>query len=108
MKDEIQKYFDSLIANYDDWQENTVQLGGAEIAARMIASFKANSRIDFGSKYAKIVLNNSAHSFVVLTDNDKKFNKGDILKSASWAAPARNFSRGNVFNDVLPNRWLGI
>ena len=62
-----------------------------------------------GSKYVKIVAisaggSRSVHSFV------EKSN-GNIWKAASWASPARNFTRGNVFdaNSYAKNvRWTGI
>jgi hypothetical protein len=48
------------------------------------------------------------HSFIVLK-NDGKFRKGDILKAASWAAPATNFVRGNVLDKKYANAtWTGI
>jgi hypothetical protein len=61
-----------------------------------------------GSKYVKVVSlswgSRSVHSFV-----EKK--TGDIWKAASWKAPARNFSRGNVFDakSYLPRvSWTGV
>jgi len=54
-----------------------------------------------GTKYIKIISQTvhgsqmSSHSFVVIGDQGK-FKHGDILKSASWKAPAKNFARGNV------------
>ena len=62
-----------------------------------------------GSKYIKILRNNggSAWGFVVNTDNDKKFKKGDILKCAGWSAPARNAARGNVLDGNYPINWTG-
>jgi hypothetical protein len=62
-----------------------------------------------GKKYIKIVCATAVHSFVVNTDNDKKFKRGDILKAASWNAPARNFARGNVLDGSLECvRWTGV
>jgi hypothetical protein len=41
--------------------------------------------------------------------DDKKFKFGDILKSASWRAPARNFARANVLKRDYSNiRWCGV
>jgi hypothetical protein len=41
-------------------------------------------------------------------EDDKKFRAGDILKAASWAAPARNKARGNVLDeDFSWVRWTG-
>jgi hypothetical protein len=63
-----------------------------------------------GRKYLHIVMEDnqrSSHSWVMLVD-DKKFNRGDILKSASWNAPARNFKRGNVLTGEFKHiRWCG-
>ena len=58
--------------------------------------------VQIGTKYAKIIRKDnqtSVHSFVVLSDKDKKFQLGDILKANSFKSPARNFARGNVLKD---------
>jgi hypothetical protein len=49
----------------------------------------------------------SAWGFIVKTDTDKKFKKGDILKCAGWSAPARNKARGNVLDGNYPINWTG-
>lgn len=71
--------------NYSEWQNEEMRNGVYFIK---------------GKKYIKIVSRNSVWGFIVNTENDTKFLYGDILKPASWKAPARNFARGNVFNDA--------
>ena len=75
----------------------------------MKAEFPTEWVVKTGSKYVKILVKDggSAWGFVVNTDNDKKFKKGDILKCAGWAAPARNSARGNVLEGGYPINWTG-
>jgi hypothetical protein len=42
----------------------------------------------------------------VMKADDAKFKAGDILKPASWSAPARNRARGNIFGDYKI-QWTG-
>jgi len=70
-----------------------------------------------GRKYIHVIMNHigqfrngqrSSHSWIMIND-DKKFKRGDILKSASWKAPARNFSRGNVLCGGYQHiKWAGV
>tara|TARA_R100000544_G_C2182479_1_gene37572 strand:+ start:176 stop:538 length:363 start_codon:yes stop_codon:yes gene_type:complete len=59
-----------------------------------------------GKKYFKIIRENSVFAFIVKEDF-KHFKKGDILKAASWKAPALNSPRGNVLNGNYPIQWTG-
>ena len=77
----------------------------SDINVRMIQDFEDGFEISEGKKYIKIVSNRSAWGFVVKND-DGKFKRGDILKAASWAAPAKNAARGNVF-DGYDIAWTG-
>ena len=70
---------------------------------------KFNSELQFkvGKKYIKFTSGKSVWGFVVL-ENDKKFQRGDILKAAGRSAPARNFARGNILNgDWSGVQWTG-
>jgi len=67
-----------------------------------------------GQKYIKIGTKNiatgemgSVWGFVVNTDNDVKFKKGDVLKPAGFNAPARNGARGNVLEGGFSINWTG-
>jgi hypothetical protein len=67
---------------------------------------------DINKKYIKVFSGNgggkSVACFVVITETDKKFRFGDILKPAGWAGPARNFARGNILeNDFRGLSWTG-
>ena len=72
-----------------------------------------------GRKYFRIAGTNrngceTVKGFVVKS-GDKKFQEGDMLKPAGFNAPARNFARGNVFDEASTGtvdwphiRWTGI
>ena len=86
--------------------------GSSRVRTDMEKDYADNLRYSVGSKYIKVI--NCAHgsecveAFVVNTEKDKKFALGDILKPAGWAAPARNFRRGNVLDRTFERvRWTG-
>jgi hypothetical protein len=68
-----------------------------------------------GSKFIRVVTHSqdgnhrSSHSFIV-NKTTAKWQVGDILKAASWKAPAQNFKRGRIdFPGTWKNiRWSGL
>ena len=58
-----------------------------------------------GKKYVKLISGTGVWGFVVKEDDDK-FKRGDILKAASWNAPAKNKARGNIFEEY-DVQWTG-
>jgi len=75
--------------------------------AESIDKFEDNITVKYGQKYVKIIRENSVWGFIVKSDNDKLFKKGDILKAAGWQAPARNAARGNIFDADYTVNWTG-
>ena len=69
--------------------------------------YRDDIEVTTGRKYAKVIHQRSVTAFVVLTDTDKKFLRGDILKPAGYATPARNSARGNVLRGGYPINWTG-
>tara|TARA_A100001011_G_scaffold338385_2_gene369171 strand:+ start:2989 stop:3321 length:333 start_codon:yes stop_codon:yes gene_type:complete len=99
------KYIEHLKKDYKDWGNVSLKNN-----TQMIKEFADGLGFSEGQKYIKVTkdFDSSVHSFIVNTDKDKKFDKGDILKAASWKAPARNFARGNVLrDDFIQIRWVG-
>tara|TARA_R110002073_G_scaffold325074_1_gene503678 strand:+ start:80 stop:397 length:318 start_codon:yes stop_codon:yes gene_type:complete len=92
---------EAIQKDFDKWNE------GCSYPTR-----KREIETKVGKKYIKIIdrTNNgqACWGFIVATDDDKLFSKGDILKSAGWSAPARNKPRGNVLEkDFSMVRWTG-
>jgi len=80
----------------------------SDINKRMIAEFNDKITYKAGSKYIKVFSEGGGvWGFVVNTDNDKKFKKGDILKAAGYVAPARNKARGNILEGGYTINWTG-
>ena len=82
---------------------------------RTSEEFRAKFMVTVGQKYIKIgrVSDHSSGkmgqvwAFVVNTDDDKLFKRGDVLKAAGFNAPARNAPRGNVLDGGFNIRWTG-
>jgi hypothetical protein len=106
----IKKTFD----NVDDGIANMIAAAnhdykGIRTNDDMVKDFINGWVVKKGSKYTKICTNNggTAWGFVVNTDTDKKFKKGDLLKCAGYSAPARNAARGNVLDGSFAINWTG-
>ena len=98
----------AMIDDYVDWHTRSANRKLRDINKKMILEYKDNFTITYGKKYIKITeKGGGVKAFVVGVDNDKKFKKGDILKAAGYAAPARNFARGNILDGGYEIRWTG-
>ena len=109
-----------MIDDYNGWsmRSRTVESDTEEfirvtnIRERMEKEFADGIDYDVNKKYIKVFTkagsSKSVACFVVVTETDKKFRFGDILKPAGWAGPTRNFARGNILeNDFRGLRWTG-
>lgn len=105
MDREIRTLLNKIVLDYKDFNQSLK--GTPEVREKMLKEFIEGLRIDQGNKYLKVVTGNSVWGFVVTTPRDAKFRQGDILRPASWAAPARNHARGNVFDDNYNADWTG-
>ena len=85
-----------------------------------IRDFNSELQFSIGKKYIKITTGTvskgrSVWGFIVMEDTARAeslrtgdlFLKGDILKAASWAQPAKNYARGNILNGDYKVQWNG-
>ena len=109
MKNEINSYLNYIFEDYKTWSrpEDAPDEVSRKIREDMTKEFGNKLRYTEGNKYIKVIQGTSVHSFIVKEDG-KKFKKGDILKAASWNAPATNFARGNILTfNYGTVRWPG-
>ena len=118
MREEIENVLEAMREDYKRWSSACASHDSAahsRIKTEMEENYCNGLEVTEGSRYWKITSTNgsgtsrSVSGFIVKA-GDKKFREGDMLKPAGWAAPARNFARGNVLDGTgFENaRWTGI
>ena len=117
---DIEKVLDVMKADYYDWTVTRNKLYypenfNEEDALEGCEEFNKGLSITEGSRYFRIVSNRHGQLHVigfVVKEGHKKFKEGDLLHASSWAAPAKNFARGNLYDGLFQNsghvRWTGI
>lgn len=100
----------SMTADFALWHERAANDISHEVKDSMLAKFENGLSFVTGRKYIKVLTERSCAGFIVNTEDDPKFEYGDLLMASSFTAPARNKARGNIFNndDVLNVRWTGV
>ena len=107
MQKQLEILKEKIVQDYLQWNSRT-EYGDEDTKAERVQEFADKIEIAEGSKYIKIITGSSVWGFIVKTESDKLFKQGDILKAASWAAPARNKPRGNVLEENFSwVRWTG-
>ena len=118
MRNEIEKVLEAMREDYKRWSDRCAshdESAHSKIRDEMEENYCNGLEVEENRRYWKITSTNgsgtqrSVSGFIVKA-GDKKFREGDMLKAAGWAAPARNFARGNVLDGTgLDNaRWTGI
>ena len=123
MRMEIEKVLEAMREDYKRWtmatrtvHQNVEEFNRAiDIREKMTEEYCGGLMVEENRRYWKIIGTNgggtsrSVKGFICKA-GDKKFREGDMLKAAGWAAPARNFARGNVLDGTgVDNvRWTGI
>ena len=111
MNEAMNTLLENIKADYVAWvMRATYADGKTELSGyykETVDNWDDNVEVRYGNKYIKIIRDRSVWGFVVNTDNDKKFRKGDILKAAGYDAPARNAARGNILDGGYTVQWTG-
>ena len=92
-----------------DYEQMSTSYGKKELegySKEQVDNWDNKTKVSMGKKYIKIVQGNSVFAFVMKEDSGR-FKKGDVLKPASWRAPALNQARGNVLTGNYPIEWTG-
>ena len=113
MTERLSELLDHMKLDYKAWADRGPDPHGTR--ASMYEDYCNSLDYSIGKKYIKVLrregdYHSSVCAFVVNCTNDRKFEFGDILKPAGWAAPARNFARGSVFDTISMEkcvRWTG-
>ena len=87
----MNKLVENIHKDYAGWSNNVKYSSESE---------RVNITIKPGSKFIKVIRDNSVWGFVAKDDGMHKgvpMIAGDVLKAAGWSAPAKH-TRGNIFD----------
>ena len=106
MDNALNGLFDAIVNDYERQRSKSEYFDPKDVE-----EFFNNLHVEEGRKYLKIVKQLGNQQMVwgfIVKNDDKKFRAGDILKAATWSAPARNKARGNILDeDFSWVRWTG-
>lgn len=102
----VTAYTDFLVDNYEAFCRASKICTDENRIVERLTEFKDSIEVRKGKKYIKVLTNRSATAFIVAGD-DPKFKVGDLLKAASFNAPAKNSARGNVLEGKFSGSWTG-
>ena len=106
MNEAIEKLKKAIIADYALW--NSRRDYDDDFKASRITQFEEELVVEEARKYIKVFTRSGGTIWgFIMKEDDNKFKKGDLLKAASWSAPARNKARGNILADDYEIRWTG-
>ena len=118
MRNEIEKVLEAM---REDFRRSSGRCASHDESAHsrikdeMEENYCNGLKVEENRRYWKIIGSNGGGSSIsvngfICKAGDKKFREGDMFKAAGWAAPARNFARGNVLDGTGLNnaRWTGI
>ena len=86
------RLLDNIHKDYQGWSNNVEYSSGIE---------KVDITLNVGRKFVKIIRDTSVWGFVAKADGIHKgipMKIGDVLKAATWNAPAKH-TRGNIFDN---------
>ena len=103
--DAMNNLLDKIQESYDTWGKPERKMGTMNLKNKLDLSLKP------GRKFIKVVEGTRVWGFVAKVDGTHKglpMLKGDILKAATWRAPAKH-SRGSIFDSEMHKSfsWTG-
>ena len=104
MKAQMNTLLDQIAKDFADWKARG-DYGDPSDYDKMMSELS----VEEGRKYLKVIRTDNQKTVwgFIVKEDDKKFKAGDILKAASYAAPARNKPRGNILDGGYTIQWTG-
>ena len=116
----ITNLLSEIAINYCKWSQSIKERSGndSEYRDEQAREFGASLTYEVGNKLIKILTKDRKNSYssvwgfvvrennkVKCTTSDCYFEKGDLLKAATFKQASRNFSRGNILNGQMENLY---